>query len=216
MKDIKKLKVALALTAFSASILVISNIVAVKLWDFCGIAVDGGIAIFPLTYIIGDLVVELYGKKLANYVIGVGFVLNILAVLVFVLVGMLPPFADWGDQEAYQAILGFTPRIVAGSLIAYVFSGMVNNFFFEKIRKKTGEKHLYIRSLGSSAIAKVVDNVLFKTIAFLGVLSFEDFMWQLGFAYVASLVLEIAMTPLTYLLVGKLKKYAIRDSKSLA
>lgn len=210
MKDIKKIKVLLFLTAFSAGILVISNIVAVKLWDFFGIPVDGGIAIFPLTYIIGDLVVELYGKKLANYTIYVGFFINIIAVLVFLLVGALPVYEGWGDQAAYDAILGFTPRIVAGSLIAYLVSSMVNNAMFEKIRKKTGDKKLWLRALGSSVVAKLVDNVLFKTIAFFGVLSFSEFCWQLGFAYVASLVLEIIMTPLTYLLVGKLKKYELR------
>ena len=201
----------LFLTALSASILVISNIVAVKLWDFCGIAVDGGIAIFPLSYIIGDVVMELYGKKIGDHVVFVGFLINILAVLVFLLVGALPEYPGWGGQESYNAILGFTPRIVIGSLAGYITSGLVNNFVFTKIKKRTGEKYLFVRSLGSSLIARVFDILLFDTIAFLGVLSFSEFCSQVAFAYGAGIVLEILLTPLTYLVVKVLKKYEIRD-----
>lgn len=201
----------LFLTALSASVLVISNIVAVKLWNFCGIAVDGGIAIFPLSYIIGDVVMELYGKKIGDHVVFVGFAINIMAVLVFLLVGALPEYPGWGGQESYNAILGFTPRIVIGSLAGYVTSGLVNNFVFAKIKKRTGEKYLFLRSLGSSMIAKVFDILLFDTIAFLGVLSFSEFCSQVAFAYGAGIVLEILLTPLTYLVVKALKKYEVRD-----
>lgn len=211
MKDLKKIKIMLFLTALSASVLVISNIVAVKLWNFCGIAVDGGIAIFPLSYIIGDVVMELYGKKIGDHVVFVGFAINIMAVLVFLLVGALPEYPGWGGQESYNAILGFTPRIVIGSLAGYVTSGLVNNFVFAKIKKRTGEKYLFLRSLGSSMIAKVFDILLFDTIAFLGVLSFSEFCSQVAFAYGAGIVLEILLTPLTYLVVKALKKYEVRD-----
>ncbi len=211
MKDLKKIKIMLFLTALSASVLVISNIVAVKLWNFCGIAVDGGIAIFPLSYIIGDVVMELYGKKIGDHVVFVGFAINIMAVLVFLLVGALPEYPGWGGQESYNAILGFTPRIVIGSLAGYVTSGLINNFVFAKIKKRTGEKYLFLRSLGSSMIAKVFDILLFDTIAFLGVLSFSEFCSQVAFAYGAGIVLEILLTPLTYLVVKAFKKYEVRD-----
>ena len=211
MKDLKKIKIMLFLTALSASVLVISNIVAVKLWNFCGIAVDGGIAIFPLSYIIGDVVMELYGKKIGDHVVFIGFAINIMAVLVFLLVGALPEYPGWGGQESYNAILGFTPRIVIGSLAGYVTSGLVNNFVFSKIKKRTGEKYLFLRSLGSSMVAKVFDILLFDTIAFLGVLSFSEFCSQVAFAYGAGIVLEILLTPLTYLVVKVLRKYEIRD-----
>jgi len=211
MKDLKKLKVLIFLATLSAGILVISNIVAVKLWDFFGISVDGGLLIFPLSYVLGDIMVELYGKKLANYVIYVSFFLNVLAVLIFVLVGLLPVYEGWAGQASYDEILGFVPRIVIGSLVAYLVSGVLNNWIFEKIREKTGEKKLWVRFLGSSVFAKVVDNVIFKTIAFWGVLGASEFFIQLGFAYVASLVLEIIMIPVSYFLVGKLRKYGIQS-----
>lgn len=212
----EKLNVFLALAVISAGVLIISNIVAVKIWDFCGIPVDGGIAIFPLTYIIGDVVVELYGKKHANMVLYMGFILNILAVLIFLFVGNLPAYPGWENQDAWDKILGFAPRIVAGSLIAYIVSGLINNKIFVMIKKKTGEGKLWLRSIGSSAIAKIFDTVIFKTIAFLGVLTFPEFLEQLVFAYVASVFLEIILTPLTYFIVGRLKKYEFSDSKDLA
>lgn len=212
----KKINLLLVFAILSAGILTISNIVAVKLWDFFGIAVDGGIVIFPITYILGDIIVELYGEKRANFIVWLGFLLNIVAVLIFLLVGILPAYEGWNVQESYEKILFFTPRIVVGSLIAYLFSGLINNKMFEKIRKKTGEKHLWMRTLGSSFVAKIFDNIIFKTIAFYGLLSFPEFVSQLIFAYVASVVLEILLTPITYFVVGKLKKYGFSDFKNLA
>ena len=212
MKDVKKVKIMLFLAALSACVLVISNIAAVKLWNFFGIAVDGGIVLFPLSYIIGDLVVELYGKKLADYTVFIGFTINIVAVLTFIAVGALPEYPGWGGQDAYNMILSFTPRIVIGSLAGYLASGLVNNFVFEKIQKtKLGGKYLFVRTLGSSVIARVFDILLFDTIAFFGVLSFPEFVSQVAFAYAAGLVLEVILTPLTYLAVKGLKKYEIRD-----
>lgn len=210
MKDLKKLKVLIFLATLSAGILVISNIVAVKLWDLGGVSVDGGLLIFPLSYVLGDLMVELYGKKLANYVIYASFFLNVLAILVFVLVGLLPAYDGWGGQEAYNMILGFVPRIVIGSLAAYLVSGVLNNLVFEKIREKTGEKKLWLRFLGSSVLAKIADNIVFETIAFFGVLSVGEFFAQAGLAYAASLILEIILMPVSYFLVSKLRKYGIQ------
>ena len=190
------------LAALSAAVLLISNLAATKLWDFFGIAVDGGIIIFPLSYIMGDVIVEIFGEKTARSMILASFATNILAVLVFMAVQALPPYPGWDGQEAFETILGFTPRIVAGSLLAYLASQLLNNFVFEKIRKKTGAKHLFIRSLGSSVFAHLVDSAIFETVAFIGVLSFNEFLAQAGFAYIAGMVLEVILTPLTYLAVS--------------
>ena len=211
MKDFKKLKVLIFLATLSAGVLVISNIVAAKLWNLAGISVDGGLLIFPLSYVLGDLMVELYGKKIANYVIYVGLCLNIVAVVVFGLVGLLPAYAGWSGQAAYEEILGFVPRIVAGSLVAYLLSGVLNNWVFEKIRQKTGEKKLWLRFLGSSAVAKLVDSLIFEIVAFLGVLSFGEFLAQATFAYLVGLVLETVLVPVSYFCVRRLRKYGIQD-----
>lgn len=209
MKDEQKLKALILMAAITASALVISNIVAVKLWDFFGIAVDGGVVIFPLTYILGDIMAEIYGKKLANWVVYTAFLINMMAVIVFLIVGLLPEYPGWGQQGAYKAILGFTPRIVAGSLTAYLVSGLTNNWVFFKIKQKTGTKNLWQRALGSSAVAKLVDTLIFETVAFFGVLKFGDFLRQATFAYIVSLVLETLMVPITYIIVKRMRKYAI-------
>ena len=211
MKNWEKIRILITLAVFSAGILLISNLAATKLWDFCGIAVDGGVLIFPLSYIIGDLIIELYDKKVANYIIYIGFGLNLLAVLVFWAVGVLPEYASWNGQEAYQTILGFAPRVIFGSLIAYLTSGLMNNLVFERIRARTGDAKMWVRFLGSSAVAHLFDSLIFETVAFLGVLSFEEFLVQAGFAYLAGIILEIILTPISYWVVKKLRKYEIRD-----
>lgn len=210
MKDTKKLKVLTLMTAISASVLIISNIAAVKLWNLFGIPVDGGLVIFPISYVIGDLIVELYGRKMANNIVYTSLGMNILAVLVFLLVGILPAYTGWDGQASYDAILGFTPRIVAGSLTAYLVSGLMNNLVFEKIKQKTGEKKIFLRFIGSSLVAKFFDSLIFETIAFFGVLSVPEFFAQAGFAYLASIVLEMLLAPISCSVAKRLKKYEIR------
>ena len=115
-----KMKLLIYFAAISAGTLLISNLSAVKLWNLFGIAVDGGVVLFPITYIMGDLIVEFYGKKIAKSIIFAGFFVNILAILVFYIVIALPAYDGWNMQEAYASVLGFTPRIIIGSLIAYL------------------------------------------------------------------------------------------------
>lgn len=182
----------------SCSVLLVSNIVAVKLFNFYGVAVDGGIVLFPISYVIGDVAVELYGKKEARNIIVGSFLVNLVAVMVFLIVEKLPAYPNWHGQEAYEAILGFTPRLVAGSLLAYLMSSLLNNVIFVRIRQKTGEQKLYVRALTSSVVARLVDSAIFETVAFLGVLSLSEFLRQAAFAYAAGMLLEVLLTPLTY------------------
>lgn len=196
-------------SALSAGILLISNISAVKIWDFFGIPVDGGILLFPLSYILGDLVVEIYGEKISKIITISSFAVNVLAVLTFLLVQILPAYPAWLNQEAFEMILGFTPRIVCGSLLAYVSSQLLNIYVFCKIKDVTAKKYtenkFFRRAIGSSLIAHFVDSVLFETIAFVGVLPWKDFLIQAGFAYLAGIVLEIVLFPIIDFLAKKLK-----------
>ena len=195
------------LAALSAGLLFVSNLAAAKLWDFFGIAVDGGIVMFPLTYVLGDLIVEFYGEKRARTVVVAGLVLNVLAILSLTVVRLLPAYPGWEGQEAFAETLGFVPRIVIGSLTAYAASQLLNNYVFEKIRARTGKKRVLVRFLGSSVWAHFVDSAIFETVAFLGVLSFGEFLAQAGFAYVAGIGLEVALSPVTLLVVKGLSKY---------
>jgi len=197
----KRVKLLSVMAIMSAGVLLISNICATKIFSLAGIPFDGGLILFPLSYILGDLVVELYGKKIARIVIWTSFTINIVAVLAFYVVQKLPAYPGWDNQVAYEAILGFTPRIVVGSLAAYVSSSLINNIVFEKIRdsqkNEEKEKKFYARALGSSLIAHFVDALIFETIAFFGVLSFKDFLIQAVFAYAAGLLIETVLCPIT-------------------
>ncbi len=195
----------LALTVISTGILLISNLAATKIWNFYEVPVDGGIIVFPIAYVIGDIIVELYGRKTANFIVWLGFCLNLTAGIVFTLVDKLPAYPNWPGSEAFGIIFGLAPRIMLGSLLAYFASGLMNNLVFEKIRQKTGEKMLYARSLGSSALARLIDTAVFEAIAFFGILSMGEFLRQATFAYTAGMVLEVLLTPITYLAVKALR-----------
>ena len=203
-------KVLIFFSVMSGGILLISNIAAVKIWDFFGVPVDGGIILFPLSYILADLTVEFFGSKKANCIILSSSILNIVAILVFFIVGRLPGYDGWNLQESYDAILGFASRIVCGSLTAYLISSIVNNIVFEKIRKATiieeRNKKFWYRAIGSSAVAHIIDSLIFELVAFYGVLPVKDFIMQAVFAYAAGMIFEIVLSPITVIVANKIRK----------
>lgn len=202
-----KQKLLIYFAALSASTLLMSNLAAIKLWDFFGIAVDGGIVVFPLTYILGDLIVEFYGKKTAKDIIWAGFLVNIIAMIVFYAVIALPAYKEWKMQEAYADVLGFTPRIIVASLMAYICSNLFNNHLFIRLKNSPNifSRSFIARALGSSAFAHLVDSAIFETIAFIGVLPFMDFLTQALFAYLLGMGFEIILSPLESFIANKLR-----------
>lgn len=194
----RQLKLMVYMTALSAGALLISNLCAVKLWNLGGVAVDGGLVLFPLTYILGDLVVELFGQSRSRSVIFSGFAINVIAAIVFYIVIALPPYPGWTMQEAYAQVLGFSPRIIAGSLCGYLASSLLNNYLFEKMRASKGvfAKSFIARALTSSVFAHIVDTMIFEFIAFFGVLSVGEFLMQALFAYLLGMGLELVLSPL--------------------
>lgn len=203
------------LTAISAGILLISNLAATKLWNMLNIAVDGGVVCFPISYILGDIIIEFYGQKTAKHVIFSSLALNIIAALVFWVVCILPPFTGTEDmQTSIVKVLGFAPRIIIGSLTAYLFSQFSNNYIFDKIKQKTGSKLFLIRALGSSFIAHFLDSLVFETIAFLGVLPFNDFLNQALFAYILGLGFEFILSPIELFIVTKIRPFLTNSTKN--
>ncbi|MEG0265659.1 MAG: queuosine precursor transporter [Erysipelotrichaceae bacterium] len=203
-----KLKLLLYFAILSVSTLLISNLAAIKLWDFFGIAVDGGVILFPLTYIIGDLIVEFYGEKIAKNIILAGFFVNIIAVIVFNIVIALPVYEGWTMQNAFASVLGFAPRIIIGSLIAYVCANLFNNYIFTKLKNGKGifARSFIARAIGSSTFAHIIDSAIFETIAFLGVLSFQEFLIQACFAYVLGIGFEIVLAPIEAMIAKRIKR----------
>lgn len=203
----RKQKFMIYATALSAGTLLISNLSAIKLWDLCGIAVDGGLVLFPLTYILGDLIIEFFGRSVAKNIIYAGFLINLIAVGVFYIVIALPAYPGWDMQDAYAMVLGFSPRIILGSLCGYLTSNLLNNNLFIRMKNSSGVfgRSFIARALGSSAFAHILDTAVFETIAFLGVLSFKEFLAQAVFAYILGMGLELILSPIESLIEKKLR-----------
>lgn len=194
------------LSTLSAGSVLIANLAATKLWTFFGIPIDAGILIFPLSYVLGDLLMEFYGRAVSRQVAYASFLVNLLALGVFLAAALLPSHPDWHHQAAYHTIFTSAPRIIIASLIAFLASQLFNNLLFEKIRQRTGEKHFFLRSLGSSALARAIDILIFDFLAFFGILPASEFIQQIIFAYFFGMILELIFAPLTLAIVKFIKK----------
>ncbi len=200
----------LIMAAFVA-VLLISNIASSKILDLGPFTFDGGTLLFPISYLFGDILTEVYGYRKSRRVIWVGFGSATLMAGVLALVGALPPAQGWDHQSAYQAILGATPRIVAGSLIAYFCGEFSNSFTLAKMKVLTQGRWLWTRTIGSTLIGEGVDTLLFVTIAFAGTLPW-DLFWSVVLSnYLFKVGLETLMTPATYRIVAFLKRAEQED-----
>jgi queuosine precursor transporter len=188
------------------AVLIISNIASSKILDLGPFTFDGGTILFPISYIFGDILTEVYGYKASRRVIWTGFAAALLMSLTLIVVGKLPPAADWGNQDAYDKILGLTPRIVIASLIAYFAGEFSNSFTLAKMKILTKGKWLWMRTIGSTIIGEGVDTLLFVGIAFMGVLPRELLISVIISNYIFKVGFEAILTPLTYRAVGFLKR----------
>jgi uncharacterized integral membrane protein (TIGR00697 family) len=183
----------------SVGLLVVSNVAATKLVNFFGVMVDGGIVSFPLAFVLADVIVEVYGARRARYIIYVGFLVNLVAVMMLGLVQVLPAGAGWGYQEDFEHVLGFLPRVVAGSLVSYLVSELLNVAVFGRIRRATGAKWLWARTLGSSVVANVVNSLVFCGVVFVGVVTGAEWWGMVGVSCGLMIFFEVVLTPVTYL-----------------
>lgn len=188
------------------SVLLISNVASSKIVAFGPFDFDGGTLLFPLSYIFGDILTEVYGYKRSRRIIWLGFLMNIMMALVFMAVVALPPAAEGSNHEAFKAVLGWTPRIVLGSILAYFVGEFSNSFIMAKMKIWMEGKMLWARTIGSTIIGEGLDTVIFVLIAFYGVLPNELLMAIIVSNYLFKVGVEILFTPVTYLIVGFLKK----------
>ena len=187
-------------------LLLISNIGAVKLIEFGPIITDGGAFLFPLVYIVGDILSEVYGFKAARKAIFIGFAMSILAALTFWLVQISPPAEAWGNQEAFESVLGFLPRIVLASVAGYLVGQLLNAWVLVKIKERTKEKALWLRLLGSTAVGEFADTIVFCTIAFYGVITGEEFLVYVAFGFAYKTLVEVVLLPVSYAVIGWVKR----------
>jgi queuosine precursor transporter len=201
------------LAAFFATSLVTANIVAVKLLEFGPLVVPAGtIMIFPLTYVIANITTEVYGYSRTRQIIWLGFLCNLLAGGVIYLTQVLPPADFWDGQEAYERILGFVPRLLLASLIAYLAGEFVNAFVLAKMKIFTRGRYLWTRTIGSSTLGQGIDSLIFVTIAFAGVIASDDLLRTIVASWILKSAYEVLATPMTYALANYLKRTEALDT----
>ncbi len=185
--------------------LMMANIIVNRLVTFGGLVFNGDLFLFPLTYIFGDILTEVYGFKRARLVIWVGFLANIIMALYFSAVLQLPFPAEFTDNESFMKVLGSTPIIVTASLVAFFFGEYANSATMSILKKKTDGKMLWMRTIGSTLVGQLVDTVLFMTIA-LSYLPANVLIQIIAVNYGIKVAYEILATPLTYTIIKRLKK----------
>jgi len=194
----------LVISAIFVTSLITANVIAVKVISVGSFTLPAAIVIFPLSYIFGDILTEVYGYRWARRVIWLGFLCNLIFVI-FAWVGqLLPPAPFWGGQEAYESILGYTPRLLAASFGGYLVGEFINSFVLAKMKLLTKGRWLWTRTIGSTVVGQGLDTAVFITLAFVGTSSFALIM--ILHHWLAKVIIETLATPFTYTAVNFLKK----------
>lgn len=193
--------------------LVVSNIIAVKLVALGGLVFPAALVLFPLSYILGDVLTEVYGYATARRVIWLGFLCNLVAVVAIAVGQALPPAPFWAEnQSAYERILGYTPRLLVASFLAYLVGEFTNALVLARMKIATRGRWLWTRTIGSTVVGQGLDSLVFISVAFLGTLP----PGALGTAVLTQWLLKVGYealaTPLTYVVVNHLKRVEGMDA----
>jgi queuosine precursor transporter len=195
----------LVLAALFVTCLITANIVGVKWTAIGGFALPAAVIVFPFSYIFGDVLTEVYGYRWARRIIWLGFLCNLLFVIVAWLGGLLPPAPFWTDnQSAYQTILGFTPRLLLGSFGGYVVGELTNSLILSRLKLATRGRFLWVRTISSTIVGEGLDTAVFQVLAFAGTPYFTPIF--ILYHWLAKVGIEVVATPLTYRAVNYLKR----------
>ena len=209
-----------AVVALLATSLVVSNIIAVRLIairlsDAIELTLPAAIVLFPIAYIVGDVLTEVYGYPAARRGIWIAFGCNLLAVVAIWLAGILPPASFWTAgvyenpeqaDQAYQVILGFTSRLLVASFLAYLVGEFLNSFVLAKMKVRTEGRYLWMRTIASTIVGQGADSLIFITVAFYGILPDSALMTAVVTQWLVKSAYEALATPLTYWVVNSLKR----------
>jgi uncharacterized integral membrane protein (TIGR00697 family) len=193
-----------ALAAFFVTALVVSNIIAVKLVEISGRVFPAGLVIFPLAYVLGDVLTEVYGLRAARAVIWLGFACNLLAVGAIQLAIHLPAAGFYEDEPAYERVLGTTWRLFVASLAAYVVGELANAYVLARLKAATRGRFLWTRTIGSTIVGEGLDSAIFVTIAFAG--TGASLANPILTTWAIKVGWETLATPFTYAIVNYLKR----------
>ncbi len=207
-----------AIAAVFVTSLVVSNIIAVKLFSVGPLFLPAAIIVFPISYIFGDVLTEVYGYARARQVIWIGFACNLFAVLIIVLSIYLPPASIWkvlgspsSAQEAYTEILGFAPRLLAASFVAYLAGEFLNSFVMAKMKIATRGRYLWSRTIGSTLVGQLADSGIFISLSFIGTIPTDALVELIVSQWLVKSGYEAVATPFTYVVVNFLKRRENRD-----
>ena len=209
-----------AVVALLATSLVVSNIIAVRLiafslFDLIELTLPAAIVLFPVAYIVGDVLTEVYGYPAARRGIWIAFGCNLVAVIAIWLAGVLPAASFWTAgvydnpeqaDQAYRAILGFAPRLLVASFLAFLVGEFLNSFVLAKMKVRTEGRYLWMRTIGSTIVGQGADSLIFITVAFYGILPTSALMTAVVSQWLVKSAYEALATPLTYWVVNSLKR----------
>lgn len=186
--------------------LITANIIAVKIIDVWGLILPAGTIIFPVSYIFGDVLTEVYGYSRARRVIWLGFFCNLLTVIAITIAQALPSASFWQGQNAFEQILGYTPRLLLASFIAYLIGEFANSFVLAKMKIVTQGRWLWTRTIGSTIVGEGLDSLVFISIAFIGTIPGNGLFSAILTQWILKTVYEVLATPLTYSIINFLKR----------
>ena len=194
----------LVIAALSVSCLITANIVSVKLISIGPIVLPAAVIVFPLSYIFGDIVTEVYGFRWMRRIIWLGFGCNLLFVSFSWICSLLPSAPFWEGQEAYDTILGYSPRLLLASFVGFLVGEFTNSLIVARLKIITHGRWLWVRTIFSTIVGEGLDTALFITIAFVATPSFSPIM--ILYHWTAKVLIEVLATPVVYLVVNYLKK----------
>lgn len=207
-----------AIAAVFVTSLIVSNIIAVKLFSLGPVYLPAGTIIFPISYIFGDVLTEVYGYARARQVIWIGFACNLFAVIIILISIHLPPASIWDtlgspaeSQRAYSSVFNLAPRILGASFAAYLVGEFLNSFVLAKMKIATGGRYLWTRTIGSTVVGQMADSLIFVSFAFAGLVPGYGLFILIVSQWIAKSLYETAATPLTYAVVNFLKRSEQRD-----
>ena len=186
--------------------LITANLLECKVIDVFGLSLTAGLLVFPISYILNDCIVEVWGYKLARLTIWLGFGVNLFVMLLMQMARILPSPEYWEHGAEFDFVFGFGLRIVLASMVAYLFGSFSNAFFMSRMKRKTKGRHFSVRAIASTVLGESLDSLFFFPIAFAGVMPMGKLLEMMLLQALIKSAYEMAALPVTVLVVKRLKK----------
>lgn len=203
------------LTALFSGLLVLSNILGIKIFNIGEFMLPAAVIVYMITFLVTDVIGEVYGKNMARRTIRAGFITQVIALFFIYLAIELPPAPTFDMQGEYEMILGGSFQLILASLISYIVSQNIDVTIFHRLKEKHGAKKLWLRNNVSAAVTQFVDTTLFILIGFWGIMPFEVLISMIFMQYIAKFFIMLFDTPIVYILVHFARKYRVKEKDEL-